>query len=138
MRKYINSFETSCEKINIAYNDDEHDIQELLKSSALLITDYSSVHFDFAYMKKPVIYYQFDKKEFFENQYAASEFDAEKNGFGPVVYEIDKLIEEIKRIYGNEFQMEQRYYDSMRRFYELYDDNNCKRVHDAICGRYLK
>lgn len=32
--------------------------QELFNKSMLLITDYSSVFFDFAYLKKPVIYYR--------------------------------------------------------------------------------
>ena len=50
MRKYVDSFHTDCPNIEVVYRDDTYDIQELLKESALLITDYSSVHFDFAYM----------------------------------------------------------------------------------------
>lgn len=42
----------------------KYDVQQLLKESLLLITDYSSVFFDMMYMNKPVIFYQFD-----ENQY---------------------------------------------------------------------
>ena len=36
------------------------DYQKILIKSSLLITDYSSVFFDFSYMKKPIIYTQFD------------------------------------------------------------------------------
>ena len=35
-----------------------------------MITDYSSVAIDFAYMKKPTLYYQFDEEKFRRGQYA--------------------------------------------------------------------
>ena len=49
------------------FNDNEYikidhergSYQDLFKKGALLITDYSSVAFDFAYLKKPVLYYQY-------------------------------------------------------------------------------
>lgn len=40
-------------------------VQQLLIEHSLLITDYSSVSFDFILMNKPVIYYHFDVKRFF-------------------------------------------------------------------------
>jgi CDP-glycerol glycerophosphotransferase (TagB/SpsB family) len=126
-------FSTSCKNIEVVYRDDVYDIQELLKSAALLITDYSSVHFDFAYMKKPVIYYQFDQKEFFQKQYQKSFFDAEKNGFGPVVYDTDGVVRALTDAYREGFQMEQKYYDRMRSFYQIYDAKNCERVYQTIC-----
>ena len=36
-------------------------VQELLQSASVMITDYSSVCWDFLYMQKPVIFYQFDR-----------------------------------------------------------------------------
>ena len=57
-----------------------------------MITDYSSVAFDFAYMRKPIIYYQFDK-EMFEAEYGGSYFDHERDGFGPVVSKKEECIE---------------------------------------------
>lgn len=136
MRKYVNSFKTECAKIEIVYKDEQYDIQELLKSSALLITDYSSVHFDFAYMKKPVIYYQFDKEEFFSKQYKPGDFEAESDGFGSVVYEKEHLLNEIVEVYKNDFKMSELYYDRMRAFYQIYDDRNCERVYQEIYQRY--
>ncbi|EAK4926146.1 capsular biosynthesis protein, partial [Campylobacter jejuni] len=43
----------------------EMSMQKLFCESSLMITDYSSVAFEMAVLKKPVIYYQFDKDEFF-------------------------------------------------------------------------
>ena len=45
-----------------------NDYQKEFKENAMLITDYSSVSFDFAYLKKPVIFTQFDIDSFFEGQ----------------------------------------------------------------------
>ena len=44
------------------------DINELYIISDLLITDYSSIYMDFAYMSKPIIYYPFDFDEFHKRQ----------------------------------------------------------------------
>ena len=137
MRKYVNSFSTECENIEVVYKDDTYDIQELLKESALLITDYSSVHFDFAYMKKPVIYYQFDREEFFEKQYLPGMFKVDKDGFGPVVQKKNLLINEIKDAYETGFQMQEKYYNRMREFYQIYDDKNCERVFQEIYRSFI-
>lgn len=135
MRKYTGFFNTECKNIEIVNNDDACDIQELLKSSAVLITDYSSVHFDFAYMKKPVLYYQFDKEEFAEKQYSQGLFDTEREGFGKVSYDCDTLVDNLIDSYKNSFDMSTKYYNRMRMFYELYDNENCMRVYNEIMKR---
>ena len=47
----------------------EETVQSLLIRSDLLITDYSSVSFEFSYMNKPVIFYQFDSDQYFTRHY---------------------------------------------------------------------
>ncbi|HEB9356650.1 TPA: CDP-glycerol glycerophosphotransferase family protein, partial [Campylobacter coli] len=67
-------------------------IQELFCRSSLMITDYSSVAFEMAVLKKPVLYYQFDKDEFFvKHSYAKGYFDYEKDGFGRVFIDSSSL-----------------------------------------------
>ncbi|MBR3220500.1 CDP-glycerol glycerophosphotransferase family protein, partial [Candidatus Saccharibacteria bacterium] len=52
LQKRIKDFSSVHPLIKIA--DSKHyDVQQLLNESKLLITDYSSVHFDFAYLNKP-------------------------------------------------------------------------------------
>ena len=138
MRKYVDSFKTNCSNITVVYKDDAYDIQELLKESALLITDYSSVHFDFAYMEKPVLYYQFDREEFWEKQYQQTEFDAIKDGFGPVAYDMDELIDNLRNAYEDGFQLQGIYEERMKQFYVLRDEHNCERVYKEIMKRIAK
>ena len=136
MQKYADSFHTSCSNIEVVYNDETYDIQELLKESAVLITDYSSVHFDFAYMGKPVLYYQFDKEEFWEKQYEQTNFDAEKDGFGPVAFDHKQLLYNLKQAYNNDFRLKGEYERRMKQFYQLRDDKNCERVYQEIVEHF--
>ena len=41
----------------------EVDAQKLLTSSAVLITDYSSVAWDFSFLSRPVLFFQFDRRD---------------------------------------------------------------------------
>ncbi|ECQ5324864.1 capsular biosynthesis protein, partial [Campylobacter coli] len=63
----------------------KENMQELFCRSSLMITDYSSVAFEMAILNKPVLYYQFDKDEFFvRHSYTKGYFDYNKDGFGRV------------------------------------------------------
>ena len=60
--------------------NDKANYQNIFRENALLITDYSSVAFDFSYMKKPVVYCQFDRDSFFKRHtYKKGYFDYETN-----------------------------------------------------------
>lgn len=131
MQKYISMFKSSNDHIVIA-DFDSYDVQELLKKSKLLITDYSSVFFDFAYMLKPCIYYQFDVKDFTEQHYGKGYFDYEKDGFGKVVSDSETLIEEIVKIINRNFKLEEQYSSNICRFFQKHDTNNCQRIFEEI------
>lgn len=59
---------------------DAFDVQELLEACGMLMTDYSSVFFDAAYMGKPVIFYQFDESGYFRSHYGRGYIDYGKYG----------------------------------------------------------
>src|SRR5699024_5489647 len=63
MQKYSHYFEGVNPNVTVI-NQGEIDVQQLIKESAVMITDYSSVAFDFSFLKKPIIYYQFDPSRF--------------------------------------------------------------------------
>ncbi|MGL4548993.1 CDP-glycerol glycerophosphotransferase family protein [Eubacterium aggregans] len=108
------------------------DIQELLKTSALMITDYSSVFFDFIYMKKPVIFYQFDYKRFRENQYAEGYFDYRNNPFGRSCDSLEKLYDELDVQIMRGFKIDKFFEDGHRNYFNIYDQNNCERNFETI------
>ena len=102
--------------------------QELFKNSDLMITDYSSVAFDFSYMKKPVIYYQYADDYNFKNGY----FSYKTMGFGEIINEENELIQTVIEYMKNDCKMKEEYKNRVNEFYKYVDKNNCKRVYDAI------
>jgi CDP-glycerol glycerophosphotransferase (TagB/SpsB family) len=62
------------------------DVQELYARCALMITDYSSVAFNTAYLDRPAVYFQFDRDTTSGGAHVGRQgyFDYERDGFGPV------------------------------------------------------
>ena len=106
----------------------EESYQELFNNSSVLITDYSSVFFDFAYLKKPVIYYHPTDNY----HYVESYFDYETMGFGDVIDNQDDLFIKLDEYLSNGCQMEDKYKKRVDDFFVYRDKNNCKRVYDWI------
>ncbi|EOL49392.1 CDP-glycerol glycerophosphotransferase family protein [Enterococcus caccae] len=124
---YSDYFYSSSSRLLVA-SKEEYFVQDLLKISDLLITDYSSVTYDFCYMKKPMIYYQFDKDEFEEKQYAESKyFTYDKDGFGPIVDTEENLVIMIKEMYEKNFELEDEYRVRIDEFFKYDDEKNCER-----------
>ena len=131
MQQYIGLFHTSNERITIA-DFCRYDVQPLLKDSAVLITDYSSVHFDFAYMRKPVVYYQFDEQEMFEKHCARGYFDYPTMGFGDVVATEDQLRNSIEACLANDCQLTPAHENRIGAFFPLHDRRNCERIYNEV------
>lgn len=118
---------------DVIFANEGESYQKLFNESDILITDYSSVAFDFAYLQKPVIYYQYDRSSFFKGHtYTEGYFDYETMGFGEICYEQDELISLIKLKLKNEFEIENKYKQRIEQFYKFKDTNNCKRVYREI------
>lgn len=105
----------------------ETDVQFLLKQSSMLITDYSSVAFDFAFLHKPVAYYQFDTRRF-----AQPHADPEKEFPGPVVADEDQLLDAIETAYASGGEMDRKYRERADRFLTNRDTNSRERIFHAI------
>ena len=104
--------------------------QDLFKKGALLVTDYSSVAFDFAYLKKPVLYYQYGEDYHFNLD--ESYFDYDKMGFGEVCESEDDLIKLIEEYMENDCKMKEKHIKNVEDYFIFTDTNNCYRVHEAI------
>lgn len=127
-QRYIKLFNTTSERVIIA-NENLYDVQTLLKESELLITDYSSIAFDFAYMRKSIIYYQFDDLKYYEAHYSKGYFDYQRDGFGKVTKNEEELIKCIEEVLNNK---QNKYLERIDKFFILNDINNCKRHYEYI------
>jgi CDP-glycerol glycerophosphotransferase (TagB/SpsB family) len=132
MQTVTHLFTSTCEQITIARNHD-YDVQQLLKESAILVTDYSSIAFDFGYMRKPMLYFQFDREEYDQGHYARGYFDYKRDGFGPVVDTPEHVVSKLKDfILSDSTGDTQRYLERQKKFFVLHDLKNCERTYQAI------
>lgn len=125
--KFINLFDKNPYTI-IDYNRIKY--QTLFNNASLLITDYSSVAFDFSYLKKPVLYYHYSDDYHFDLN--DSYFDYETMGFGEIVRTQDELVDLIIEYIDNNCKIKDEYLKRIDEFFLYTDKNNCKRVHEAI------
>ncbi|MDD7182833.1 CDP-glycerol glycerophosphotransferase family protein [Peptostreptococcus porci] len=107
---------------------EEYDVQTLLKESLMMITDISSVAFDFAYMKKPLVYYQ----KVPDDKYNKGYFDYIEDGFGEVILDEENLIDTIESYFNNGFEMKDKYVKRVDESFNIRDNNNSQRIFDAI------
>lgn len=81
-----------------AYNfSDYDDIAELYLVSDILITDYSSVFFDYANLNRPILFYTYDLDKY-RNDLRGFYIDFEKEAPGPVLMTSDEVIQTIEDI----------------------------------------
>lgn len=105
-----------------------YDIQHLLKSSKMMITDYSSTYYDFMYMMKPAIVYQFDKNEVFGAHYKESgEYPLATN----LAMEED-VIREVGKIIKDGYSLSEQAVRSVAHFYPYRDSQNRERIFTVI------
>lgn len=110
---------------------DDFSYRDAFSKSSLFITDYSSTTFDFAYLKKPIIYFQFDEEEFFSEHYGKGYFNYREDGFGLVLESVDEVVDKIIAYLKSGCEMEKVYKDRVDKTFAHIDHNNCKRILDA-------
>ena len=109
--------------------------QEMFAKGSVLVTDYSSVAFDFAYMKKPVVYSQFDRETFYEGHtYNQGYFSYERDGFGPVCTDYESAVKTITDLVMNDCREPEEYRQRVETFFAFTDKDNCRRVFEEIRG----
>ena len=131
MHRFLKYFHVDHPKITVA-SWPEYDVQTLLKESAVLVTDFSSVAMDFAYMKKPLVYYQFDNEKFRQSHHQIGYFDFRKDGFGPVCVTEQEVTDWLIRLHKQGFANEEIYLERHGKYFDLWDTKNCERNYKAI------
>ena len=131
VHRFLDCFETNNSRISIA-DFKNNDVQDLLINSDVLLTDYSSVYFDYGYMRKPVVHYQFDEEEYRTHQYGQGYFEYRHDGFGKITETEEDAIAELEHILENGAVPDDVYLQRMNTFYKFNDKNNCQRNYEAV------
>ena len=130
-KDYAHLFSTNCSNIQVMPFG-KTDIQALIRESGLFITDFSSLAFDFGYMGRPVIYYQYDEVQYFKGHYIKGYFDYRRDGFGPVCNSFEDTMRNIEKILESNFMVPENYRSNKERFFPVHDSKNSERIFDCI------
>ncbi len=109
--KVVTALETSYEKI--------------LTESSLMVTDYSGVQFDFAYMRKPVVYFHSPK---LPPHYQEGGFSYETQGFGEICRDPQETAELLCSYMKQGCALKPEYKERQDAFFAFDDHENCRRI----------
>ncbi|WP_326700615.1 bifunctional glycosyltransferase family 2 protein/CDP-glycerol:glycerophosphate glycerophosphotransferase [Streptomyces sp. NBC_01754] len=132
IRPYLHHFRIDHPSVTVT--GDGRDVQLAMRECSLLVTDYSSVFFDVAYMGTPIVYTPFDEEDFYGNHYKRGYYEFERDGFGPVCRDVDATVREIIGTIERNFAMEPQYRARVDAFFGRRDTGNSERVFHAIDG----
>lgn len=129
MQPFIEEFKAlKSERINIIELG-EKTVQQLLKENKLMITDYSSVSFDFNYMEKPIIFYHFDVKSFFKNGILRP---ISKTFLGDICRQEDEVIKSLEYYFEHDFTERDDIRQRKDQIFSYIDRNNNQRIFKEI------
>ncbi|MBM7616592.1 CDP-glycerol glycerophosphotransferase (TagB/SpsB family) [Weissella uvarum] len=124
MQQYMPLFTSKFVKV---MKEPRNDLQNLLRRNQVMITDYSSISFDFALQNRPVIYYQFD--QLVENRH----FEIDPHDIvGPVVDNESDLIMALKNAIRQEHLTPAQRSQLPENIYKQMDTHARKRVAEAV------
>lgn len=101
-------------------------VQELLIDHDILITDYSSVSFDFSYMQKPVLFFHFDVERFFRKGLLRP---IEETFIGDIVYNEEEILIKIENLIKSK---NKKLLPDLTHVFDFIDHKNNQRVYHEI------
>ncbi len=124
---------------DVVFWDSTKAYREVFAESDLLVTDYSSVVFDFAYLRKPIVYCQFDREEFFSggHSYVEGYFNYQEDGFGEVEEDLEGLVARVIEYMEGGCRLKEKYARRIEETFAYNDRGSCRRVLDKMLGKTI-
>lgn len=105
-----------------------------MQDYAAMITDYSSIVFDFVYLERPIIYFVPDYEQFragITHSYYKLDLPLE-DGFGEIVENAGELIKALTYLVENQFKPKKKYAERMHNFFASREKNHAQMLYDAV------
>lgn len=129
MKSYLDSFKVPA-YVHI-YSYEDVDVRQQIIEACCLVTDYSSMAFNAAYLNLPTVYFQFDAEEYFSGHTEREGyFRYDTHGFGPVCSDVERVIDAVDDSVRSELPEE--YAERIRAAFPKRDGNNRQRVFEAM------
>ncbi|MFP3153697.1 CDP-glycerol glycerophosphotransferase family protein [Lachnospiraceae bacterium ZAX-1] len=132
-KEYMKNFVvTNEERIHLTPFGQEP-LNGIMMRCKMLITDYSSVSWDVLYMKKPVVFFQFDYDGYMSQ--SGSYMDLKTQLLGERVERVGSLLQVIEQYADNGFALREEYEKKQHDYFKYIDQDNSKRICEAIVQR---
>ncbi len=110
------------------------DIAELYLVSDILITDYSSVFFDYANLERPILFFTYDIEKY-RDQLRGFYIDMEEELPGPLLYTSDEVIDAIENIDEVQEEYKEKYEEFYERFCDWEDGQASRKTVEHVFGK---
>lgn len=127
MQKFSDSIKISFDRVKVIKYGKESPLK-LICSSNIMITDYSSVSWDFFYLGKPIIFYRFDI-DLYEND-RGSYIPLDKPIIGDIALNSEDLIINLSNIIRNNYVTNNKYLKTRNQIFPSSIQNNCAKVYN--------
>lgn len=118
---------------NIFFMNSQREIYDFLPSSDVLITDYSSIYFDYLLLDREIIFYPFDYEEYINNDRNLY-FDYDTLTPGKTIYQFKQLLEVLNNLENLNYSTERkRLKDTL---WKYQDGNASQRIFDYFSLNY--
>ena len=116
--------------VDILQTTDGTNYEKILTESSLMVTDYSGIQFDFAYMRKPILYYHPTELQSHFDESTAYVY--ERDAFGPLIDNHEEMVRQLCDYMKDHCRMKQEYVERADRFFAYSDNRNCERIYNTI------
>lgn len=133
MMHFIDEFEKGSPRVHVI-RDLDQPLHHLIREADLLITDYSSVMYDFFYQEKPVLGYMFDRHEWEVQPPGPPHLDYERDLALELVTTEDALLQQLQQCLAGGCEMSADKRGRLDKLFSHRDDGNCERIYRAVVG----
>ncbi len=103
--------------------------EKMFCESSLMVTDFSGIQFDFAYMRKPLVYLHHRD---IPQHYEEGSFFYDTMAFGEICHDNDELVDLLIEYMQNGCQMKEEYVRRADDFFYYRDHSNCERIYRVM------
>ncbi|QKE65459.1 glycosyltransferase [Aquipseudomonas campi] len=131
MMHFIDEFVKGSPRVHVIRDLDEP-LHHLIREADLLITDYSSVMYDFFYQEKPVLGYMFDRYEWEVQPPGPPHLDYERDLALELVTTEDALLQHLQQCLESGCEMTAENRGRLEKLFSHRDGGNCERIYQAV------
>ena len=119
---------------SVVFMDGMNSYRDVYAESDLILTDYSSAVFDFAYLRKPVVYAQFDREQMLRRAttYSLNCDFYDTYGFGEITPDYETTVNTLIEYIEGGCELKDKYRERIDSFFAFNDRSNCERITKKI------